>query len=221
MKTPKRGKYYYNPPAAVKRIFDNFIWDSPCGKILLTFDDGPNPATTPKILRLLDDASTKALFFTVGENLEKYESLAKEILSAGHLLGNHTQSHSVLTRLNKNEQINAVETVQNFALEKLNYEIKFFRPPHGKFPFSLARTLAPFGITNVMWSLLTYDYENNFNIVKFAIDNYLLENSIVVFHDSDKSAGIIGQSLEYFFNEINRKGFEIENPDVCLKRFLQ
>ncbi len=217
MKFPRKIKYYYNPPEILKRFFDNFTWNSPCDEIILTFDDGPNPETTPKILRTLDTMKTKALFFAVGENLVKYKSLAEEILDEGHLLGNHTQSHQILTRISERERQKAIKTVQDFAFEKFNYEIKFFRPPHGRFPINLARTLHDFGLKNIMWSLLTYDYENNYNIVKFAIDKFLGFNSLVVFHDSKKSANVIEDALKLLFEKTLEKKFTIGNPAQCLK----
>ncbi|MBZ0198633.1 MAG: polysaccharide deacetylase family protein, partial [Ignavibacteriaceae bacterium] len=85
----KKFESFYNPPLVIKKMFGSFVWESKCSKILLTFDDGPIPETTPLILKKLDEKKLKALFFTVGENAEKYRSLCKEILSEGHVIGNH------------------------------------------------------------------------------------------------------------------------------------
>ena len=217
MNATRKSKYYFNPPLLLKKMFPNFIWNSPCGKIVLTFDDGPNPKTTPLILKILEKNNADAIFFTVGENLARHKTLANEIIEHGHTLGNHAQNHAVLTRLKKKEIIKQISLVQNFARDELNYEIKFFRPPHGRFPINLAKTLNLFGLKNVMWSLLTYDYENNFNMVKFAIENFLRQDSIVVFHDNDKSAEIIEESLNYLFEKASEKGFEFGKVAECLK----
>ena len=69
-------KHLYNPPKIAKKIFHNFQWDSTNENILLTFDDGPNPVTTEFILKELEIHDIKAAFFCVGENLERYPSLA-------------------------------------------------------------------------------------------------------------------------------------------------
>ncbi len=217
MNATRRSKYYFNPPLLLKKMFPNFIWNSPCGKIILTFDDGPNPKTTPLILKILEQNNADAIFFTVGENLARHKTLANEIIERGHTLGNHAQNHAVLTKLNKKEVIEQISLVQNFARDELNYEVKFFRPPHGRFPINLAKTLNLFGLKNVMWSLLTYDYENNFNMVKFAIENFLRQDSVVVFHDNDKSAEIIEESLNYLFEKASEKGFEFGKVAKCLK----
>ncbi len=213
----KKSKFYFVPPIIVRKIFNRFYWETNCNKILLTFDDGPNPATTDKILRILDKAKIKAIFFAVGKNLQRNPQLAKTIIQEGHTLGNHTWSHNILTKISNAKQIEVIEKVQNYAYENFNYQIKYFRPPHGKFPLSLSKTLSRLGLTNIMWSLLTYDFENNFDIVKFAIDNFLKQNSIVVFHDSNKSAAIIEDGLKYLIETAENKGFEFGKIDECLK----
>ena len=98
-------KYLYNPPILVKKVFNNFQWDSINEKVLITFDDGPNPNSTELILKELENQKINAVFFCVGENLEKYPSLAKEIISSGHLIANHTQQHRKITTLSNDEII--------------------------------------------------------------------------------------------------------------------
>ena len=69
----------------------------------------------------------------------------------------------------------------------------------------------------VMWNLLTYDFENDIEKVKYAIDNYLNKNSIIVFHDSIKCSDIIEKSLNYTIEQVSKNGFEFGEPEDCLK----
>ena len=69
----------------------------------------------------------------------------------------------------------------------------------------------------VMWSLMSFDYKNNLNIVKFATKSYLKKDSIIVFHDSIKSKSIISDSLKYTVNSVLEKGFEFGDVEKCLK----
>lgn len=214
-----KKKYLYDPPLLVKKMFYNFQWSTISSKILLTFDDGPNPNTTEKILKELENHSVKAVFFCVGENLEKFPSIAAEIISQGHSIGNHTQKHQKLTKLSKKEIISSIDKVQYFTQENLDYKIKYFRPPHGRFTLGLKNIISERELTNVMWSLLTYDYKNDLNIVKFAVNNYLNTNSIVVLHDSIKSKDIITDSIKYIVENTQKNNYQIGTPAECLKSF--
>ncbi len=119
--------------------------------------------------------------------------------------------------MKRNQIPDAILRMNAIAEEFLNLRLKYFRPPYGRFTFGLNKILDSVGMKNVMWSLLTYDYKNDINIVKFALDNYLKSNSIMVFHDSDKSKGIIVDSIRYAIENINRKGYSIGTPAECLK----
>jgi hypothetical protein len=70
-----------------------------------------------------------------------------------------------------------------------------------------------------MWSLLTYDYKNDLNIVKFAISKNLFSNSIIVLHDSNKSKDIISESIKVITEEVEKKKYQIGKPSECLKSF--
>lgn len=211
-------KYLYNPPLIIKKIFSDFIWESSNDQILLTFDDGPIPESTEIILNLLKERNTRAVFFCVGNNVKQKLQLAKNIIDNGHTIANHTFNHSVLTRLDIASISAEIDSFNYFLNDNLNYSVKYFRPPHGKFNFSVRKILKQKKLTTVMWSLLTYDYQNDFNVVKKSIDRYLKSNSIVVFHDSLKSASIIKQSLNYLFEIVDQKGYKIGNPEECLKQ---
>ena len=212
-------KYLYNPPYLIKKAFNNFQWESVNEKVLITFDDGPNPNTTQIILKELENNSIKAIFFCVGDNLEKYPSLAKEIISAGHSIGNHTSQHKKITTLAHEEIIESILKVQRYSIEYLNYNIQYFRPPHGRFNLDLNKLLQKQNLINVMWSLLTYDYKNDLNIVKFALNNYLNKNSIIVLHDSNKSKNIVADSIKIIVEATQKCKYQIGKPSECLKSF--
>lgn len=205
----------YVPPKLLQNLFSKTIWESQIDKILLTFDDGPNPETTPIILNILSKYSIKAIFFCIGENIDRYPELAKQIINEGHLIGNHTHSH---------KNINLFNTRVNVAITKCSEIIEdivgskplYFRPPHGRIGLRTEKLTKNNGLKNVMWSLLTYDYKNDINIVKFAVDNYLRKNSIIVLHDSNKSKQIISESIELIIEKIKTNGYEIGEPSECL-----
>lgn len=209
-------KYLYNPPVLLKKIFNDFNWDTINQKVLLTFDDGPNPETTEVILKRLGDEKIKALFFCVGNNVQKYPQLVNQIKAEGHSFGNHTFNHKILNRISIEEKVLEIFSVNNLFQEKYNIKIKYFRPPHGRFQLSTDRLLKKFGLKNVMWSLLTYDYKNDLSIVKFAVEKYLTQNSIIVLHDSNKSKEIINDSISFIADEVRKNNYQFGEANECL-----
>ena len=210
-------KYTYNPPFLVKRVFSSYQWDSNTNKILITFDDGPIPETTPLILKKLAAFDIKAAFFCVGENIKRYPDLYRRINDEGHLICNHTYNHRIISKLKRSEATEQIKKFNNLIKEMRGQDVLYFRPPHGMFKLSTSSMLREMKLQAVMWSLLTYDYQNDINVVKFAIRKYLRKNSIVVLHDSIKSKDIIEESISYLVEESSRKGFEIGVPAECLR----
>ncbi len=206
----------YSPPRIIRNYFDDFIWTSGKNKILLTFDDSPDPETTEPILSFLSENSLKAIFFCIGNKILKYPRSAKDIIDEGHLLGAHSFSHKKFYSSKKNI-IQEIDCTNIAAENLLNYKFKYFRPPYGRFDWRMKSALDDRSLKMVMWSLLTYDYQNDLNIVKFSVSKYLRENSIVVFHDNQKSKMIIIDSLKYLLDEADKHGFEIGEPAECLK----
>ncbi|NLT52330.1 MAG: polysaccharide deacetylase family protein [Ignavibacteria bacterium] len=211
------NKWKYSPPFFMKYLFPEFKWSTSNSKILITFDDGPLPGNSEKILKYLSENKIKSIFFCVGNNLEENISLAKEILSEGHLIGNHMPLHQIITGMKTSEIIKNIKEVNETAREKLNYEIKYFRPPHGKFDLRTSKILKEFGMTNVMWSLITWDFRNDIKLVKNASGRFLKQDSIVVFHDSIKSSEIIIESLEFLLETAEKRNYGIGVPEECLK----
>ncbi|MBU0560031.1 MAG: polysaccharide deacetylase family protein [Bacteroidetes bacterium] len=207
----------YSPPKIIKNVFSNFIWETTTNEILLTFDDGPNPQTTELILKELSNYSIKAIFFCVGDNIQKYPSIAKEILGENHIIGNHTFTHRNIREYNYAELGKEIDKF-NEAYNKISdSHVRYFRPPHGRFRIKLHTELNKYQLKNVMWSLLTFDYKNDLNIVKFAVTNYLNSNSIIVLHDNPKCLDIIIDSIKFTVDEALARAYRFGDPTECLK----
>jgi peptidoglycan/xylan/chitin deacetylase (PgdA/CDA1 family) len=198
-------------------LFNDFIWETSNNKILLTFDDGPTEVATLKILNILKVKKIKAVFFCVGNNIKKHPKLTEIILGDGHTIANHTMNHKLLTRMNREESVEELSSFNSLMEEKFNYKVQYFRPPYGRFNLKTNRLLKKLNLKSVMWNLLSYDFENSFEKVKYAIDNYLSQNSIIVFHDSTKCGEIIEESLNYIIEQVSKKGFVFGEPEDCLK----
>jgi peptidoglycan-N-acetylglucosamine deacetylase len=208
-------KFQYNPPVIIKKLFPAFRWESRVEKILLTFDDGPVPGLTEKILKNLEENNIKGLFFCVGSNVRKYPTLVKEIIDEGHTIGNHTYNHTKLTSPDFNPIVE-IDGLNRFVYDKFGIEIKYFRPPHGRFNLYTNKILKERNMINVMWSLLTYDFKGDLSRVKMSVSWCLHNNSIIVLHDNLKSGDIISESIDYIARETAAKGFSFGEPVECL-----
>lgn len=128
------------------------------GELALTFDDGPNPAWTPRLLDVLAENEVRATFFLLGGRAQAAPDLVRRIAAAGHLIGNHSWSHPNLA-LSSRARIREELDRTSDALEQITgAPVRFFRPPFGKrrpATLSIAREL---GMTPVLWNAMTSDW---------------------------------------------------------------
>lgn len=163
----------------------------PAKTFALTFDDGPNPVTTPKILATLKDHGVKATFFVTGQNAQRYPELVRQIVAEGHELGSHTWDHPQLTKLTAAQitaQLDRTQAAVDAALG-YPYPLKQVRPPYGAVNATVQATIAAKGASVVMWQIDSNDwrYKNNDQ----AILQHVLEGpnslatrgGVVLFHD--------------------------------------
>lgn len=100
-------------------------------RLYLTFDDGPNPHATPAILDILDKFRVKAAFFIVGRNIVGFPKIVKEIYKRGHIIGNHSFSHSALFSLyDPEKQKTEAKKIENLLADIGVSSCSYFRPPN-------------------------------------------------------------------------------------------
>jgi peptidoglycan-N-acetylglucosamine deacetylase len=127
-------------------------------KLALTFDDGPNPAITPKLLDLLDRFKARATFFVIGKHARECPDLLKETAARGHVIGNHTDAHPNLFWL-KPDQITVELRCCNFSIvAATGAPPRWFRPPFGFRNPWVIPTARELNQRVVMWSLIPGDW---------------------------------------------------------------
>lgn len=126
--------------------------------VALTFDDGPTPDATGQILAILDQAQIRATFFVTGAELAQYMAAGKQLVAAGHELGNHSYSHTrmvLVTPAFVQEEIERTDELIRTA----GYQGEiYFRPPFGKKLFTLPYYLAKTGRQSIMWDVEPESY---------------------------------------------------------------
>lgn len=117
------------------KLFERIHWRAATKElqIALTFDDGPHAASTPRLLDILYQFKVPATFFLIGKHLESHPKLGRDIVSAGHEIGNHTFSHSFLYLLTKNRMQDEIGRTDTLLRKIDGAKPKFFRPPAGFF----------------------------------------------------------------------------------------
>ncbi len=141
------------------QIFGPAIWctNSP-RKLALTFDDGPNPAITPKLLDLLDRYNAKATFFLIGRFVRECPDLVKETAARGHSVGNHTESHPNLFWCTPTQVRIELRLCQDAIRNVLGAPPKWFRPPYGMRNPWVIRVAREMGCETVMLTLIPGDW---------------------------------------------------------------
>lgn len=153
--------------------------------IALTFDDGPHPKHTPKILKILKANGVKATFFMLGSRINEYGKIAASVHAAGHDIGNHSYSHPFFSKT-KHEKIDKEISRTDEAIKKITKykEVKFLRPPYGSLPKYVIKKAEDEGFYIVMWSLDSKDYQGH--SVDYMLDKILKRiksGDVMLFHD--------------------------------------
>ncbi len=125
----------------------------------LTYDDGPNPRSTPELLEVLARHSARATFFMIGKFIRQHPELVRRVHAAGHVVGNHTLSHPFLAT--KPMRVVAAEIRGCSALleDTLGAPVRFFRAPFGARRPGILRLVRQLGMTPVQWNAQGNDWE--------------------------------------------------------------
>ena len=163
----------------------------PHKKMLLTFDDGPDPDVTPKVLDLLAQYKAKAIFFIPGRRIERAPELLVEIIKQGHQIGNHTFIHSNGKQPGFFAYLRDIKKCQQIIFDTCGITPKFFRPPCGV--LSLTTLLAPriVGLRVMTWSLDVHDWKCRSKEDALAAAQTLIKNvkpgDIALLHDDNRN----------------------------------
>ena len=193
------------------------IWAGESTKhaVALTFDDGPSPLFTPKILALLKQYQAHATFFVMGRKVEKYPGLVQAELRAGHEAGNHSFSHSYLTESSQFTREKELERT-DMALDRLGCPKKgrLIRPPFSAFDDRLTTYIAHKQQHLALWSIDSGDWQGlgSEAIVKNVLTR-VKNGSIVIFHDSDEKDQAdrtpTVEALEVILPALKAEGYEL------------
>jgi peptidoglycan-N-acetylglucosamine deacetylase len=151
--------------------------------VTLTFDDGPHPQGTPAVLDALDAADTRAIFFLVGEQVERYPEVAAEVAARGHEIGLHGYRH----RVQLAQSASAVRADLERALEAIGGAARFHRPPLGIYSTAGLRLTRELGLQPLLWSRWGKDWRKFTTPERIArrATRDLGDGDVILLHDAD------------------------------------
>ncbi|UPZ16821.1 polysaccharide deacetylase family protein [Flavobacterium humidisoli] len=183
-------------------------------KIALTFDDGPSEFTL-EVLALLKKYNSKATFFCIGKNIEKHPKIIKQIIEEGHLVGNHSYSHSKFFDFYNAKQIREEIQKTDELLEKYtSKKINFFRPPYGVTTPSIRRALNVTGHKTIGWNIRSLDGgTKNQDLIFNWLIKHISPGGIVLLHDTGKHSVLV---LEQFLQFLEQNSYEVISIEELL-----
>jgi peptidoglycan/xylan/chitin deacetylase (PgdA/CDA1 family) len=178
-------------------------------ELCLTFDDGPDPESSPVLLEILNKHNVKAIFFCDGRAAEKYPEIVEQIKSKGHLVGNHGYSH--LNGWRTSEKM-YISDVQNAALHT---STTLFRPPYGRMKPGQYRNLRK-TYKIVFWDLMPFDFDVSFPAAESynALLKKIRPGSVIVLHDKPNSSLI--PFLNQFIETVSQRGYSFVLPGISI-----
>jgi peptidoglycan/xylan/chitin deacetylase (PgdA/CDA1 family) len=212
--------HFFTVPSTIQWLIPSCTWRKEGqGKVIyLTFDDGPHPEITAWVMDELKKHQIKATFFCVGENLKKHTETAKQLLTEGHQIGNHTMHHIKGWKHKNGDYLKDVENCEteireiHEQLDIKKAQPRLFRPPYGQIKPSQIKLLRNNGYKIIQWSDLSCDYDKHLNCEKSlsALVKNAKPGSIVVFHDSEKAEHQLKQILPSYLEAMLAEGFTFE-----------
>ncbi len=180
-------------------------------KIAITFDDGPS-LNTFLVLDLLRKHDVKATFFCIGKNIEKHPEILEKINQEGHIIGNHSYSHSSFFDFyRKNKVLNELEITNALIQTITNKKARFFRPPYGVTNPSIRKALEVTGHKVIGWNIRSLDgIIKNERIIYNRIINRLSPGAIILMHDTTLQSVNVLEKILLFLKENNYSVIPLE-----------
>jgi peptidoglycan-N-acetylglucosamine deacetylase len=198
----------YNIPARFQGVIVNQAKLPPNQKVIaLTFDDGPWPEYTAKVLNILRENNIKATFFVVGQMLRNYPELGKQIVAEGHVIGNHTWHHWYHF-FNQQAAAFEIDRTSDLIYELTGAKTTLFRPPGGMLHNGLAAYAKGKKYTVVMWSADPVDYKSpSASVLTNKVLKQGSPGGIVLMHDGGGNRSHTVTALPQIISKFKQQGY--------------
>ncbi|MGW6279408.1 polysaccharide deacetylase family protein [Kribbella sp. NPDC055071] len=180
----------------------------PAKYVVLTFDDGPDPAYTPKVLDILAKYGAKATFFEIGKNVQKHPELSKRIHAAGHSVENHTWTHSDLRKLSAAVFRQEVSSTDQAIRSAIGSTPTCLRPPYGGVNATVRQRARALGKDLVVWTIDSRDWTKpgTAAIVKRVMTG-VHSGSVILMHDGGGNRSQTVAALPTILKALKAQGY--------------
>ncbi|MFD5794062.1 polysaccharide deacetylase family protein [Streptomyces diastatochromogenes] len=208
----------YGPPRAEPRKLkvrhEPILQISGRGRhMMLTFDDGPDPRYTPHILDTLAEYGVRAMFFVCGEMAVANKELLARMADEGHVVGNHTYTHPLLTTLNRREIRSEMERTSDVIEDAYGERPQWFRAPYGAWNRATFQLGAEMGMEPMAWTVDTTDWETpGTGIIVDRVESGAAPGVVVLSHDAggDRSQSV--RAIREYLPHLLDSGYHLTVP---------
>lgn len=180
-------------------------------KIALTFDDGPHPFYTEQLIRGLEEREVSATFFITGANADAHPELVKKLHEKGHLIGNHTYSHTQLNGKNEEQFKQEIIKTNEVIKAQTGEDIIYVRPPYGSWNKEFEKQLNMFP---VFWTIDPLDWcSSDVNAIVKRVTTKAKENDIILMHDQYKTTVTAALKI---VDQLKAEGYEFVTVEELL-----
>ena len=183
-------------------------------EVLLTFDDGPHPRTTPMLLDILALHSAHAVFFLNGEHIVRYAAEARAIVDAGHVVANHGYRHTRWSGLSAHEIRESIEATEALLNDLDSGRPHLVRAPYGRFPRRARVITRTLGLHPVAWNCMPYDFVERRSVpeMRTFLRRHIKGGAIVVLHENDRTHSRLDALTAAFFEILHLKHLRTAEP---------
>jgi peptidoglycan/xylan/chitin deacetylase (PgdA/CDA1 family) len=200
-------------------VLPNLIWKGPTNRpvVALTFDDGPKPEYSQKILNILTKYAVKATFFVVGKEARDFPDIIMRMNEEGHEIGNHTFSHRNVAKMTVNSLKDELNRTNRVIFDIIGKNPLYFRPPGGEYVFRSRYVASKCGLDQVNWSVNAGDFvkmtndldvDKDYELSAAELINKVVANTgcgdIILFHNGEETI----RALPMIIEKLRAEGFE-------------
>ncbi|MEV0642793.1 polysaccharide deacetylase family protein [Streptomyces sp. NPDC050619] len=181
--------------------------------MVLTFDDGPDPRYTPDILDTLAKYDVRAMFFVCGEMAVEHRDLLARMADEGHVVGNHTWSHPMLTRLTRGRIRSEMERTCDVIEEAYGERPLWFRAPYGAWNRAVFQLGAELGMEPLAWTVDTLDWSTpGTRTIVRRVERGAAPGVVVLSHDAGGDRAQSVRALRDYLPQLLDSGYHITVP---------